>query len=248
MNEFEIHFHSDEHILNRVKNIDWLQFYFNFGEKISKAEITLISNIWKYKNFAKISAGPDDHDLLKVGDAGAYVVKIPFYFYDSAFSSFDNGTIGKKISVMLEQELKGVFYVGQRLKDMSLIFDTIDNQKGDKDIKIETSKKLRALKYRMVECFYEDVIRMYLTMIMDFIYDCQSFTLNGNDIQDEALKIAKMILMIMNKFDSDMKQQYGGDELYNKITSEIPNPVKSEKKKSTRKKKTPNVTLEEKKE
>ena len=247
MNEFEVHYHSDEHILSRVKNIDWLQFYFNYDETITKVEIDLIRNIWKYRNFSDIiPLGPLKHELMKKGDAGSYIVKIPFYFYDAAFSSFQDG-ICKKKSVMLEQELKGIFYVGQRLKDLSLIFNTTDNQHEDVDIKIESSKKLRALKYRMVECFYDDVIRMYLTMIMDFIYDCQTFTLNGEDIQDESLKIAKMILMIMNKFDSDMKQQYGGDELYNKITTEIPNPVKKEKKKK-KKKKSRNVALEEKKE
>ena len=246
MNEFEVHYHSDEHILERVKNIDWLQFYIEFGKTIAEADIVMIKNIWKFRNFASLSKNAEDHQLIKLVGKN-YVVKIPFYFYDAAFSSYANGSEFKKISILLEQEVKGIFYVGQRLKDLSLIFDTIDNQEAKEKININSSKKLRALKYRMVECFYDDVIRMYLTLLMDFIYDCQTLTLNGEDIQDESYKLAKMILSVMNKFDSDMKQQYGGDELYDKIKTEIPNPIKKEKKKST-KKKTKNITLEEKKE
>lgn len=237
MNEFEIHQHTNEQILNRVKNIDWYRFYIGQGsKKILKADFENIIKLNKFKNLKNLQK--EGHALLSKEEDAAITVKIPFYFYDPVCILLtDNGELKIKAQ-MLEQEIKGVFYVTQRLKDLKLIFDAVDNQNVDKNI--EDSKSLRALKFKMIESFYDDACKLFLTLIMDFIYDCSKLDLNGEDIQDESLKIARYILNLMDGFDADLKAKIGGDAIYDKIETEhIPDPTKkTTKEKKPRKKKT----------
>ncbi len=258
MNEFEVHNQSDEKILNRIKNIDWHSFYLQYGQVISKDDIDRIGRIYKFRKFKDSHIigtykKPDGtvvnilNDLYGVKDVTSFEVKTAFYFYDPSFTTFNvdakdatKTSILYKSNIALEQEAKGIFYVNQRCKDLKMIFDAVDNQAGDVDI--DKSRSLRAKKYKMIESFYDDACKLFLTLIMDYIYDCSNMELNGEDIQDQAVIVGRLVLNLMNKYDEDLKGKIGGDNIYNEIKEEIPNPVekkeKTVKKKSTKKKST----------
>lgn len=256
MNEFEVHNQSDEKILNRIKNIDWHSFYLQFGQIITFKDIRRIEQIYKFRNFynsnilgyytdeaTKVKT-PIYNNLYSFNIVGAYFkIETGFYFYDPSFITFDEDSILRISNIALEQEAKGIFYVNQRCKDLKMIFDTVDNQTGDVDI--DQSRSLRAKKYKMIESFYDDACKLFLTLIMDYIYDCSNMELNGEDIQDEAVKAGRLVLTLMNKFDEDLKGKIGGDNIYENIKEEIPDPV--EKKKSTKKKSTKKKTTKKEK-
>ena len=220
-NEMYVHFHDENEILERISQVDWVNYMIPPDKNFEPLELENIPILEKYENFIKAFLNPENKSVLS------------FYFYDPITSIFVDGDlkpkgIVRKIGVLLEEKFKNVFFVNQRIIDLSLIFDAIDNPDGTKTIyEVDT---LRAKRIRKIKGFYESTIKYFLSLIMDYIYESGTLKLTGIDISDAAIKAGKIVLSAMKEFEKDLKNEYNGDAIYEQIEDSIPKPEVVEKK------------------
>ena len=219
-NEMYVHFHDDDEILERISQVDWVNYMIPYDSVIANDELDLYSILDKYRNFNNFFNADKK-------------TKISFYFYDPSSVIFVDGdlkprTITRKIGVLLEEKFKNVFFVNQRIIDLSLIFDAIDNPDRTKTIyEVDT---LRAKRIRKIQGFYDTTIKYFLSLICDYIYESGTLKLTGIDISDAAIKAGKIVLSAMKEFEKDLKNEYNGDAIYEQIEDSIPKPEVVEKK------------------
>lgn len=221
MNELNVDNYKDADILKRIQTIDYVNYEIPSGIALSENEVKIIEKVPKFQKFmAKADKFVNDGDRT---------VFQSFFFYDPCYIAMEDDSIIKKTCVKLEQKAKIMFFIGSKMSQMEQIYIAVDAQDNDKTI--YNSDSLRAKNFKMIEGFYDNCIKFYLSLIMDYYYDCYDFKLTGVDINICAVRSAELVITLMNKFKSDFEKQYAPDKTLNDVKDEMmPDPMKKPKK------------------
>lgn len=250
MSELNFHKHTDEKIIERVSNISFINLNIEENIKLSKFEIYILMNHEKYNNILK---------NLKYFKADGET-ETKFFFYDPAFAGLyladkkeiSDFTLTQK---QLEQQIRNAFFFTQKVSDIEKFFEAIDANKEGAETDIMKSNVLRAKKSRLISGFYDTATKSFLSLMMCYLYDTNTLKPTGISESEAAENSAKVILAMVNKFEKDLEEEYGGDAILNTIKKEFEKPkeekdkpkkeIKPKKETKPRTKKT-KVTIENK--
>ncbi len=227
MNEINLQGYTENDIIDNIKKIDWNNYKLPAGSIIEKEEINLVKNITKFKYFDRL---PVNNPAYFAIVDGKLKLKMSLFLYDPIMEAMQDANIQSVLcenATKLKQKYEEVFFVKSRIIDLEQIFDAIDNQEGD--ISVYESKTLRAKKLKMLENFFDDVGRFFLSIMMDFLYDCHNMRFLGIPETEAALKAARPVFKLISDFEADFKREYIGDKVYKEIDEEIPDPTQTKK-------------------
>lgn len=230
MSELNFHKHTDENIIERLSNISFINFNIKEEVKLSKLEILLLLSHEKYSYILK------NEKYFKPDG----VTETKFFFYDPAFTGL---YLSKKDDIsdftltqkQLEQQVMNSFFFTQKISDIEKFFDAIDVNKEGAETDILKSNVLRAKRLRLIKGFYSSVVKTFLSIMMNYMYDTRTLKETGIDEFEAAKNSAKMVLVMVKQFEKDLEEEYGGDVILDVVKDEFEMPKKEKTTKETKK-------------
>lgn len=251
MAELYLFKHTDEEILKRVENINWWEFLIP-KEKLLQANLISLRD---YTKFKKIFDG-----LTRMGANEANNSTRPLLIYDGGYTSITKNDNIKDFyynCVNLDERMKEIFFIRETLLNINNWFSFIDNDGPKKiilggvivelpDLDILKSKGLRAFKYKMIESFYNDLVKFFLNLVMDYYYCPYDFYFSGLTIEQAALNAARIILPAKKIYEQQLMKEWGGDAIIDKLENELSTkPEKTKTNKKTKKNKKSEIKITE---
>ena len=214
MAELYLFKHSDEEILKRVENINWTQYLLS-KTHLTKNNLEAIAYSTKFK---RIKEG-----LKKMGAlSNAEDCTRPILIYDNVYSAMDEDDEEVKNFIYncvdLDERMKEIFFIRETLLNINNWFEFIDNDNpkhfilGDKivelpNLDIVNSKGLRSFKYKLIESFYNDLVKFFLNLVMDYYYCTYDFTFTGLTIEQAAFNAAKIVLPAKKIYEQQLMKE-----------------------------------------
>lgn len=198
MNEFNIHkeYNNKEKYLQRLSNFDWINYM--LPHEVTKAQIDEISKIRKFHGL---------YDKLNLnGMIHANRTIQPIFLYSSDHELINSDPF-KKTCIKLEMRIREIFSIDSILIDINTFFDLIDNEDGTKNI--YKSNNLRAIRYQICANFYNDLIKFFLNLVIDYYYNIETMRISFYTLEECAMKAAEIVLYTKEQFERMIQKDFG---------------------------------------
>lgn len=151
--------------------------------------------------------------------------------------------------IPLEEEVRTAFYITSSLIYIEEMYNWIDNYNINEAerVPIKTSKSLRSIKLQLCKVFYEDLIQLFLNLVVDFYYNVKTMKETGYSIQECAMMAADLCYDLKHSYEQKfILENYGSNDVKNDGNKELKKIDKIAKTtvKKTRVKKNKNLTVE----
>lgn len=240
MNEFKLHDENNKtKFLQRLANVDWVNYMLPQGS--TKGDIDAIAKIWKFWDLYNKLINPGKNPLKNHIKADG-TLKIPLFLYDSSYELTTSERF-RKTCIKLELRMREVFSIDSVLIDINTFFNLIDNEEGLKDI--YSNKNLRATRFQMCEKFYDDLIKFFLNLMVDFYYNVNTMEISFYTLEECSLKAAEIILFTKEQFEKGIQKDFWGGLIIDEIETHLPD-LKTEWKPKRKYNKKDKLTAEEK--
>lgn len=149
--------HTKEEIKNRLKYIDWVQYKLPHGTP--KDELIAIGRASKF-GYNKDDEETFFNNLVSQKRIYAGILVIPIFIFHPSYEYFNKDESFYITCLRMVEKIKDIFFFNEELIKREDIFNAIDNEDGTKNI--FKSNNLRAIKYKILYCFYNDTVNYFL--------------------------------------------------------------------------------------